>query len=242
VKTGNACACDLDRLAAKPTVTPRAYTLQELPELEGKAQIFPGQYVIQVDTRWWHSLSATQKKAALSHELAHDEDPTACEECADRRAGARLAWEGVGLDDAVRAFGSIVSTRDTMASIREGWSAAAAAMDASGKLGKAGDLRQISADQRGFMRPDFAQGRGVSMRALSDDDDGQSLITDDGLDGQSLVPDTTTPSPASPSSRPSAPAGKVPMTAPPSSSSDGTLPLLFAGAALVIFAIFSRKG
>lgn len=133
------CECEiLDRLGAKPKATLSSYELQIVPgPLPDKARMYPGAFMIQVDRAQWASWSPLQRVAVLAHEMAHDEDPNACEACIDARAGARMRWQGIGLQGAMDALQAIVSTRRVRDSVRAGWEAAESVQSRKG-------LRQMS--------------------------------------------------------------------------------------------------
>ncbi len=119
------CGCSREGIGARPVATRSSYTVQELPTLTSiKAQIFPGTFTIQVNAGWWRALSEAQRSAVLAHELAHDEDPSACERCADARAGSRMRWEGLSARAAVEAMSAVVQGRRTADSVLWGWQVA----------------------------------------------------------------------------------------------------------------------
>lgn len=122
------CGCSHEHLAARPTRGVASYDVQIVPDLPGKARITPGTGTIQVDREFWARLTADQRAAVLAHEMAHDEDPEACERCADARAGARLRHAGWGARRAVSALSSTVDGRRVAESVLYGWQVANAAI------------------------------------------------------------------------------------------------------------------
>lgn len=122
------CDCKvLERLGAKPKVTLDSYELQIVPgPLPDKARMYPGAFLIQVDRAQWSAWTGIQRVAVLAHEMSHDDDASACEQCIDARAGARMKWQGISLDGAMDALQSVVSNRRVRENVRAGWEAAEA--------------------------------------------------------------------------------------------------------------------
>lgn len=236
------CGCSHENIGSRPASTRASYTIQELPTLQHiKAQIFPGTYTIQVNAGWWRALPSTQKAAVLAHELAHDEDPSACERCADARAGARLRWEGLSARAAVNAMGAVVQGRRTADSVLFGWQVADETIRQQGGgmlpphaelVARKNDLPLATAPSRG----DVLHLGGSEWTPYDRDDRAESPSSShDYGDEQSIgTPDVGTPTP------PRASSGTGP---PPSSDwlNAGTLAIV-AGLALVGFALWRKKG
>lgn len=234
------CGCSHEAIGSRPVATRSSYTIQELPTLQHiKAQIFPGTFTIQVNAGWWRALPSTQKAAVLAHELAHDEDPSACERCADARAGARLRWEGLSARAAVDAMRAVVQGRRTADSVLFGWQVADETIRQQGgsttpphaTLSARGEgLPPATAPARG----DVLQLGGSEWTPYDPRESSSGSSVDYG-DEQSIgTPDVGTPTP------PRASSGTGP---PPSSDwlNAGTLAIV-AGLALVGFALWRKKG
>jgi hypothetical protein len=169
------CSCDDSHLGQPPRNTVASYELQFVQGLVEKAQIWPGTGRIQIDQRFWSTLSKAQQTAVLAHELAHDEDPSACEKCADARAGARMRYEGLSAQLAVASLESVVGHRRTSGSVLYGWQVADAAIAAGGNNASAafvnepGDVTKNPNDEGPrYVRP-------TTVGAASLDDDGISI-------------------------------------------------------------------
>lgn len=237
------CGCSHEAIGSRPVATRSSYTIQELPTLQHiKAQIFPGTFTIQVNAAWWRALPSTQQAAVLAHELAHDEDPSACERCADARAGARLRWEGLSARAAVDAMRAVVQGRRTADSVLFGWQVADETIRQQGGsttpphaelVARGEGLPPATAPARGDILQLQAHGvEGFAGDEVSTDQDRSSV---DYGDEQSIgTPDVGTPTP------PRASSGTGP---PPSSDwlNAGTLAIV-AGLALIGFALWRKKG
>lgn len=152
------CNCTDESLAARPRADVSSYTVSVVDGLPDKAKIFPGTGQIQVDRAFWGRISELQRRAVLAHELAHDEDVEACEDCTDARAGARLRYEGVSLAAAANALGGVVSSRPrARESVVRGWQAADEALSNRERERDAGDL----------MHKEALGPRGVAPRSRS---------------------------------------------------------------------------
>jgi len=237
------CACDREKLARKPVATIASYDVQVVDGVEGKAQIWPGTGRIQVDRAFWSSISQPQRDAVLAHELAHDEDPTACEHCADARAGARLRWQGYSAQTAVHSLGSVVKSRAAGASVLEGWRLADLHIAERGR--QSGGLRPATAIAPDFRRRGFATPGVVGARHF---DAGDGFSSADGFEDHESetsfgVPDVgpITAAPKPPSTRAPAPtAPKAPTAPAPPSGGSGPL-LVLAGVAIVAVVLFRKR-
>lgn len=244
------CACDRDKIARKPVATIASYDVQVVDGVPGKAQIWPGTGRIQVDRQFWGSIDAAQRDAVLAHELAHDEDPAACEHCADARAGARLRWSGYSASTAVRALGSVVKSRQAGASVLEGWRLADDAIREIGR--QSGGLRPAEAiaptgeglGRRGFIVPvgvvDLPQRARIAALDGFTSAEGEDAETETSFG----VPDVdlstpTTPAPQPPSTRPRAPGPTTPPAPLPPRSSSSML--IVAGVVVIAGAVLLAK-
>lgn len=115
------CDCDRRRIADPPATSPRSFEVVGLDNVPGRARTWPGTRRIEIDRRWWATLTTAQRDAALAHELAHHDDPSWCERCADARAGARLRYAGRGARETAAALGSIVAGRRSDQPALWGW-------------------------------------------------------------------------------------------------------------------------
>lgn len=115
------CSCTRDGIDAPPRTSPRDFDIQPMPRVDGRARTWPGTRRIEIDRGWWATLDGSQRAAALAHELAHHDDPSWCERCADARAGARMRYAGRGAQETARALGSIVQGRRSDGPALWGW-------------------------------------------------------------------------------------------------------------------------
>lgn len=199
------CGCSREKIAAKPKATAASYNVQVVDGVPGKAQIWPGTGRIQVDRAFWSSIPQASKDAVMAHEMAHDEDPNACEACADARAGARLRWAGYDATVAVNALGDVVKSRSAGRSVLEGWQAADEAIRAKSTttipLREAPQIAPDVNKRRGFVMPGVRSIASVGSVVVEDETAGQSVISavEDDAAGQSFgdVAATTTPQPSS---------------------------------------------
>lgn len=186
------CGCSREKIAAKPRATAASYDVQVVDGVPGKAQIWPGTGRIQVDRAFWSSISQASRDAVMAHELAHDEDPNACEACADARAGARLRWAGYTAQTAVSALGDVVKSRSAGRSVLEGWQAADEAIRAKStttvQLRKAPQIVPDINKRRGFVMPGVRSIASVGSVVVEDEAAGQSVISavEDEAAGQSF--------------------------------------------------------
>ncbi len=255
------CACEREKIGRKPITNLASYNIQMIDGLPGKAQIFPGTGQIQIDRAFWARTTDAQKAAVLAHELAHDEDPLACEGCADARAGARLRWQGWPAEVAVNALAGVVRSRQAGGAVLEGWQIADATIKEratyTGGIRSGEDLAPLPPNARKYATPRNLERSDGSVdnqiagvvspsrlrfrlpRALDAgsgprfaDDDGQSIEVDD---GQSIgFPEGLGPAPLGP-----APVlGQRPPTPPPSSS--GGAVAIVAGL-LILAAVLLKK-
>ena len=240
------CSCSREALGRKPQATIDSYVVQVVEGIPGKAQIVPGSGHIQVDSRFWSSINQVTRDAVLNHEMAHDEDPNACEPCADARAGARLRWQGYGAEQSAAALNNVVRSRQAGAAVLEGWRAADAVVrrrsSETAGLAPAEDIAAVNfykepwhdpSETRvdvGVMSVDSLKSRShrSRARALTEGEDHDiefSVGTPDVA--PSTPPRSSTPRPATP-------------TPPASPKSDSSSLALFAGIALLVFAL-TRK-
>jgi len=223
------CECDMSHLARPPETSIKSYEVQMMTGVTEKARMFPGAFVIQIDREWWATLSVPERTAVLAHEMAHDENPTACEVCTDARAGARMRHEGVSRAQAVSAIARMVKMRRATgdfdpSAVGDGWDAADAWIEDAGDQVPPSALWSYTGNlDETVERADVDEARGL------DDDGGQSLIEDD-PNGQSIDPTIGIGAPTTPTTpRPTPPAPK-----PAASSSNA---MLMIGVAVVIVAI-----
>jgi len=119
-----ACDCGSESIGAPPFAARASYRVEVVPDLPGKARVYPGTYHIQVDTGFWGALSAIERAAVLAHEIAHDEAPHRCERCTDARAGARMRHEGYSRAAVAEAFAVVVKHRRAFENAVLGWTMA----------------------------------------------------------------------------------------------------------------------
>jgi hypothetical protein len=237
------CRCDRERIGRRPVAWPASYEIQIVDGVPGKAQIWPGTGRIQVDRRFWAAITQAQRDAVLAHEIAHDEDPSACEACADARAGARMRWMGYSASMAVRSLASIVRSRQAGAAVLAGWRIADDAIRATGH--HAAGLRpaeQIAPSSETVGR------RGYRMPARVGPVDARAV---DGYEDEELQMSIGVPTPAAPSApparttprtpKPSAPPQPAPSSSSSSSSSSKPTILIIAGVALVAGVVLFRR-
>lgn len=162
----SACSCgDVD--IAPPRRPLGALEIQILPEnLPDKARVYIGSGVMQVGGPWWDGLNEHQKVAVVSHELAHEENPTErCESCIDGRAGAMMRHFGFSRDAVKNGFAGMTSSRNSARAAVEGWDAAESAI-AAGVAVRAFDSFSMFSERRG------------SFDELDEELEGQTLIGD----------------------------------------------------------------
>lgn len=235
----SSCECDMRHLAGPPERTEKSYEIQMMTGVAEKARMFPGAFVIQIDREWWAGLTVPERAAVLAHEMAHDENPTACEVCTDARAGARMRHEGISRAQAVSAISRLVKARrrtgDFDASaVGDGWDAAdewirtSAEQTPVGALwAYTGNLDETVADvaARGLIDAGV-----VDPIPRAEDDGGQSFEVDDG--GQSIG------APAAPSTPPRSSGPRTPATPSPTApAAGGSNAMLMIGIAIVIVAV-----
>jgi len=119
------CRCPEGPWLIAPAPDRRSVDLRELATTDpdcGKACYWPDSGEITVQADWWISLDKTHQDAVLAHELAHSEGGgcpdvcphkggKACEQCADKRAGAILNGWGYSRALAQRLGDELIRTR-----------------------------------------------------------------------------------------------------------------------------------
>lgn len=243
-------------IAAPPRLPASSFRIDAGGSVPGKAATVPGgPPVIQVDRAFWARLTERDRAALIAHEVAHHEDPKACEPCTDQRAGARLRHEGWSASDVAAAFGRIVGGRPAARYALEGWKAADAVIRqrAAEVAGLANTAETIAPPRKTWRALDdvrYADGTTDLFRSRSDGGvesfDGVSEGVPD-VDGTSaedpaVLEDLLRRPPAGrpkPKPRPAAPAPAPSPSPSPSSSSSGIL-LLVAGAAVLAVVLLKR--
>jgi len=218
--SGQNCAHSEAAIVCKPRASLDDLNVDTNNFLADKARVYPGTGELMVDSKLWRSLDRLTRRAILLHELAHEEDPTGCEDCADARAGALMRLEGVSARAARDTLASVVTVRDAGTNVLRGWRA----MDAS--------LRRQAQSL-----DDGGQSLGDTL-----DPNGQSIDPTAGLDpnGQSLG----TPSGGRAATPPIAPArtsAPPPPSAAPSTSHTAAFALVGIAVVLVILALGSKR-
>ena len=218
------CSCGPVKVHA-PARGVLSLTVQKVAHLPDKARIYPGSGQMQVDRGAWASWSRVERACAVAHELAHEEDPTGCEGCADERAGAILRHFGVSKDAAIAGFRKIVGGRRTTGSVSRGWDAADLSM----------------APRSLAYGPDGTIWDGGEV--VGSVEDGQSMGEPASVDygsGQSVGAPATSSPPRTRRTTPKAPATPAP-TAPASSSRAPVAALAIAAAVAVGVFLFFRS-